>query len=85
MAKQKDSLGDRMKKYENISRNYLTRRIPVIIRVDGKAFHTFTRGMNKPFDSVLMNTMKDTMKYMCENIQGCVFAYTQSDEIKLVI
>jgi tRNA(His) 5'-end guanylyltransferase len=85
MAKQKDSLGDRMKKYENISRNYLTRRIPVIIRVDGKAFHTFTRGMNKPFDSVLMNTMKDTMKYMCENIQGCVFAYTQSDEITFVL
>ena len=74
-----------MKQYENISRNYLTRRVPVIIRVDGKAFHTFTKGMNKPFDFVLMNTMKDTMKYMCEHIQGCVFAYTQSDEITLVL
>lgn len=58
--KNKDSLGDRMKAYENVVRNYLTRRIPVIIRVDGKAFHTFTKGMKKPFDYVLMKTMKDT-------------------------
>ena len=80
-----DSLGDRMKRYENISRNYLTRRIPVIIRLDGKAFHTFTKGMRKPFDRVLMAAMQDTMKYLCENIQGCVFGYTQSDEITLVL
>lgn len=85
MSNGKDSLGDRMKRYENVSKDYLTRRIPVIIRIDGKAFHTFTRGMRKPFDSVLMNTMKDTMKFLCENIQGCVFGYTQSDEITLVL
>lgn len=85
MSNGKDSLGDRMKRYESVPKNYLTRRVPVIIRVDGKAFHTFTRGMKKPFDSVLMNTMKDTMKYLCENIQGCVFGYTQSDEITLVL
>ena len=81
----KDSLGDRMKGYENISRNYLTRRTPVIIRLDGKAFHTFTKGMKKPFDEILMKTMKKTMKYLCENIQGCVLGYTQSDEITLVL
>lgn len=52
MSKKYDSLGDRMKGYENIARNYLTRRIPTIIRVDGKAFHTFTRGMEKPFDRI---------------------------------
>ena len=74
-----------MKGYENIARNYLARRIPVIIRVDGKAFHTFTRGMEKPFDRILMITMQNTMKYLCENIQGCVFGYTQSDEITLVL
>ena len=85
MSKKTDSLGDRMKGYENIQRNYLTRRIPAIIRLDGKAFHTFTRGMKKPFDRVLMETMQGTMKYLCENIQGCVFAYTQSDEITLVL
>lgn len=82
----KTTLGDRMKNnYENISRYYLTRRMPVIIRIDGKAFHTFTRGFKKPFDDVLVNTMQDTMKYLCENIQGCVLGYTQSDEISLVL
>ena len=85
MSKKYDSLGDRMKGYENIARNYLTRRIPTIIRVDGKAFHTFTRGMEKPFDRILMTTMQNTMKYLCENIQGCVFGYTQSDEITLIL
>ena len=81
----KDSIGDRMKAYESIPKNFLTRRIPVIIRLDGRSFHTFTRGMKKPFDSILMNTMQETMKYLCENIQGCVFGYTQSDEITLVL
>lgn len=81
----KDSLGDRMKSYESVSKTFLTRRIPVIIRLDGKAFHTFTRGMKKPFDEILTQTMQDTMKYLCENIQGCVLSYTQSDEITLVL
>ena len=85
MSNAKDSLGDRMKAYENVSRNYLTRKIPVIIRIDGKSFHTFTRGMEKPFDAILTETMKRTMKYLCENIQGCAFGYTQSDEITLVL
>ena len=82
----KDALGDRMKQnYENITRSYLTRRIPAVIRLDGKAFHTFTKGMRKPFDDVLTKTMQDTMKYLCEHIQGCVLGYTQSDEITLVL
>lgn len=85
MSNKKDALGDRMKAYEYVTRNYLTRRVPVIIRLDGKAFHTFTRGMKKPFDDVLTKTMQDTMKYLCENIQGCVIGYTQSDEITLVL
>lgn len=85
MSKKTDSLGDRMKGYENISRNYLTRRVPVIIRIDGKAFHTFTKGMKKPFDRLLMTAMQDTMQFLCKNIQGCVFGYTQSDEITLVL
>lgn len=82
----KTTIGDRMKNnYENITRYYLTRRMPVIIRIDGKAFHTFTRGFKKPFDDILVKTMQDTMKYLCENIQGCVLGYTQSDEISLVL
>lgn len=74
-----------MKGYENITRNYLTRRVPAIIRLDGKAFHTFTRGMVKPFDPIMTQAMQQTMKSLCENIQGCVLGYTQSDEITLVL
>lgn len=81
----KDSLGDRMKAYESISKNFLICRQPAIIRLDMKAGHTFTRGFNKPFDKVFMKSMKQTMKYLCENIQGCVLGYTQSDEITLVL
>ena len=80
-----DNLGDRMKTYENVTRTYLTRRVPVIIRIDGKAFHSFTRNFEKPFDNVLVKTMQQTMKYLCENIEGCVLGYTQSDEISLVL
>jgi tRNA(His) 5'-end guanylyltransferase len=81
----KDNLGDRMKGYEYIPRTYLTKKIPVIIRLDGMAFHTFTKGMKRPFDEVLINTMQETAKYLCENIQGCKIAYTQSDEITLLL
>jgi len=81
-----DNLGNRMKTYyEEVSRTKLIRRMPVIIRLDGKAFHTFTRGFKKPFDDIFMKTMQETMKYLCENIQGCVLGYTQSDEITLVL
>lgn len=80
-----DALGQRMKKYEFITRTHLVPRMPVIIRIDGKAFHTFTRGFKKPFDEILVKTMQETMKYLCENIQGCVLGYTQSDEITLVL
>lgn len=66
-----DELGTRMKEfYENVPKTKLMRRAPVAIRIDGKAFHTFTRGFNKPFDDVLISAMQDTMKYLCENIQG---------------
>ena len=71
--------------YEARFKFKLLRRTPVIIRVDGKAFHSFTRGFNKPFDRVLSNAIDRTMKMMCENIQGCVFGYAQSDEITLVM
>lgn len=81
-----DDLGTRMKDfYEGIPKTKLMRRTPVIIRIDGKAFHTFTRGFQKPFDEVLIKTMQETTKYLCENVQGCVLGYTQSDEISLVL
>ena len=86
MAKIKDSLGDRMKEfYENRSKTYLTRRTPVIIRLDGKAFHSFTKGFKRPYDEVFHEAMNNTMKYLCANIQGCKLGYTQSDEITLLL
>ena len=82
----RDDLGTRMKTfYEEIPKTKLMRRCPVAIRIDGKAFHTFTREFNKPFDEVLIESMQKTMKYLCENIQGCVLGYTQSDEITLIL
>ncbi len=81
-----DELGSRMKNYyESIPKTRLMRRTPVAIRIDGKAFHTFARGFVKPFDEVLGNAMVRTMEYLCKNIQGCVFGYTQSDEITLLL
>lgn len=81
----KDNLGDRMKGYENIERLYLTKRMPTIIRLDGKAFHTFTKGFQRPFDMMLMKSMWETAKYLCKNVMGCKIAYTQSDEITLLL
>lgn len=81
-----DDLGRRMKEfYEQVPKTRLMRRCPVIIRIDGKAFHSFTKKFKKPFDEVLIYSMQDTMQYLCENIQGCVLGYTQSDEITLVL
>ena len=85
MAK-RDSLGDRMKGfYEERTKTKLVRRMPVIIRLDGRAFHTFTKGFAKPFDKRMLETMQETTLELCKNIQGCVFGYTQSDEITLIL
>lgn len=82
----RDSLGDRMKEqYEDRTRILLPRRTYTIIRLDGKAFHTYTRGMNKPFDLDFMDVMDQTALKLCKEIQGCKFAYVQSDEISLLL
>ena len=82
----KDELGSRMKEnYENRSKNKLLRRTPVIIRLDGKAFHTFTKGFDRPFDQTLIKVMQMTTKDLVKNIQGCKLGYTQSDEISLLL
>lgn len=80
----KDSLGNRMKQYEAVTEHYLVPKLPFIIRVDGKAFHTFTKKFEKPFDAVIEQTMRATMESLCKDIPGCVLGYTQSDEITLV-
>ena len=81
-----DNLGDRMKSnYEDRSRYSLTRRTPVIIRVDGRAFHTLTKKMKKPFDLDLIKVMQDATYLTAENIQGCKLAYVQSDEVSFLL
>ena len=80
-----DRIGERMKNYESISQNYLMRRTPVIIRVDGKAFHSFCKNLTKPFDNIFQQAMQQTMKRMCENMQNCIYAYQQSDEISFCL
>lgn len=81
----KDELGKRMKDYENEYNQKLVKKLPVIIRIDGRAFHTFTKKLNKPFDDLLIDSMQETMRYLCKNIAGCVFGYCQSDEISLLL
>ena len=78
-------LANRMKEYEKRNQYYLQKRTPVAIRVDGRNFHTFTKGFQRPFDKILMTAMQKTAKYMCENIQGAKFAYIQSDEITIIL
>ena len=78
-------LANRMKEYEKRNQYYLQKRTPVAIRVDGRSFHTFTKGFQRPFDDVLMKSMQETAKYMCENIQGAKLAYIQSDEITIIL
>jgi len=82
----KDQLGDRMKDfYEDRTRYKLARRTNTIIRIDGKAFHTYTKGLQRPFDAGLMEDMNKTTEYLCQNIQGAKFGYVQSDEISILI
>ena len=79
-------LGDRMKQnYENRYRTYLTRRTPVIMRLDGKAFHTLTKGCERPFDDDLRGYMINAAMGVLQEVQGARCAYIQSDEINILI
>lgn len=80
-----DALGDRMKAYEDVTRTRLVRRMPVLMRLDGKAFHTFTAGMPKPYFRDFHECMWEAAKKLCEEIQGVQVAYVQSDEISLLL
>lgn len=83
----KTSLGDRMKRYEAASDAVFMRRVPVIVRVDGKGFSRWIKKANfeKPFDKQMAGAMQDTMQHVAENVEGCVFGYTQSDEMTFVL
>jgi tRNA(His) guanylyltransferase len=82
----KDSLGDRMVGYQDVSRPFLTKRLPVIIRVDGKAFHTFTRKYwGKGYTEQFIRIMADAVQATAAEMQGCTLAYTQSDEASFLL
>ncbi len=81
----RDSLGTRMKGYETASKRVLIRRMPVIIRLDGRAFHTFTRPLKEPFNDQLHELMVQSMFGLMSNMQNAVFGYTQSDEISILL
>jgi tRNA(His) 5'-end guanylyltransferase len=81
-----DELGNRMKEqYENRTRYFLPRRTYTLLRLDGKAFHTYTRGLKKPFDDGLSEDIDNAIIAMLPHLQGAVFAYTQSDEISVLL
>ena len=82
----KDAIGDRMKEnYENRSRFSLPRRSFTLIRLDGKSFHTYTKGLKRPFDEDFINDMDETAAYLCKNIMGAKLAFVQSDEISVLM
>ena len=84
----KNGLGNRMKNsYEFRTRYLMPLKTFVIVRIDGKSFHTWTKRQhcNKPFDIKLVQIMQETTLQLCQNIQGCIFGYTQSDEINLIL
>ena len=80
-----DELGKRMKAYENESNRKLVKKLPVIIKIDGRAFSTFAEKLEKPFDDILIDSMHETMRYLCKHVTGCVLGYCQSDEISLLV
>lgn len=81
----KSALGDRMKAYEAAHRYTLPPRTYSVIRLDGRAFHSYLRHATKPFDLDFLSSMDATTKALCEGVDGTVFAYTQSDEISLLV
>lgn len=79
-----DTLGNRMKSYEaHETLRRSMQRLPLCVRMDGRAFHTFTRGLDRPFDEGFSRAMIETTKYLVEETNAKV-GYTQSDEITLV-
>lgn len=85
MKNKKDSLGDRMKKYESVTTGQvLVPHVPTVIRLDGKSFHTWAKHCQKPFDTRLVDVFDRTVKDLVRNLP-VVIGYTQSDEITLII
>lgn len=85
MKEAKDSLGDRMKFYESngVGEQRLLPMVPAMARLDGKCFHSFTRGLARPYDQRLSDLMVETAKFLVSEFNARL-SFTQSDEITLV-
>lgn len=79
------SIKDIKKEYEDLTRFYLPKKAYSIIRLDGKAFHSFTKRFKRPFDDDFINLMNETCLSLCREIAGVKMAYVQSDEISLIL
>jgi tRNA(His) 5'-end guanylyltransferase len=80
-----DSLGGRMKAHEHVTRQVLPRRTWTLLRVDGRAFHSYTRGLERPFDETFAADMDAVAVALCQEVSGTAFAYVQSDEISVLM
>lgn len=80
-----DDLGDRMKGHERVYTQFLPRRTNILMRMDGRAFHTLTRNMDKPFDKLFIRAMDEVALALAEEISGATLVYVQSDEISVVM
>jgi tRNA(His) 5'-end guanylyltransferase len=80
-----DSIGDRMKDYESVPKTRLMPKSPVLARLDGRAFHTLTKKMRRPYDARFHRCMQEAAIHLCGGISGCQVAYVQSDEITLLL
>lgn len=85
MSSDNTAIGDRMKGYEEAARFVLPRRTYTIIRCDGKAFHSYLRGAEKPFDARFMADMDEVTAALCQQVTGTVLAYAHSDEVSLLL
>lgn len=79
------ALGDRMKRYEAAHKHVLPRRTYTILRLDGRAFHSYLRGAQRPYDEVFMADMDTVTQQLCVEISGACLAYAQSDEISILV
>ena len=78
-------IDDRMKRYEQPTRAFLTPRMPAILRVDGRSFHTYTKGFEKPFDIDVMKCMEAVAVALCKQVSTAKLAYGQSDEVSVLM
>lgn len=85
MSTDNTPLGDRMKAYENVTRRVLPKRTYTLIRVDGRAFHSYLRGFERPVDKRVIEAMDAVAVALVQEISGAVFAFVQSDEVSVLV